>query len=63
MHYIDVEQSKIPLDAPVLAIIKEAFAKYGVNKTDFDLQFDSQTGEWDWRGEARGGVRVEYQAG
>ncbi|OCT52552.1 hypothetical protein CLCR_10845 [Cladophialophora carrionii] len=43
MHYIDVEQSRIPLDAPVLAIIKEAFAKHGVNRTDFDQQFASQT--------------------
>ena len=43
MHYCDVDQSSIPLDAPVLAIIKETFAKYGVNRTDFDQQFASQT--------------------
>ncbi|EXJ60579.1 hypothetical protein A1O7_04732 [Cladophialophora yegresii CBS 114405] len=43
MHYIDVEQSRIPLDAPVLAIIKESFAKDSVNRTDFDQQFASQT--------------------
>jgi hypothetical protein len=44
MHYIDVDQSQIPLSAPVLAIIKEIFAKHGVNRTDFDHQFASQTG-------------------
>jgi hypothetical protein len=43
MHYIDVEQSSIPLKAPVLAIIKETFAKHGVNRVDFDHQFAAQT--------------------
>ncbi|KAJ9617158.1 hypothetical protein H2200_000879 [Cladophialophora chaetospira] len=43
MHYIDVEQSRIPLDAPVLAIIREVFAKHGVNRADFDQQFAAQT--------------------
>jgi hypothetical protein len=43
MHYMDVEQSQIPLDAPVLAIVKETFAKHGVNKTQFDQDFAHQT--------------------
>jgi hypothetical protein len=43
MHYIDVEQSRIPLDAPVLAIVREVFAKHSVNRTDFDQQFASKT--------------------
>ena len=43
MHYIEVDRSRIPLDAPVLAIIKETFAKHGVNRADFDNQFASQT--------------------
>ncbi|OAG42674.1 hypothetical protein AYO21_02957 [Fonsecaea monophora] len=43
MHYIDVDQSRIPLDAPVLAIIRERFAKHGVVKTQFDQEFASQT--------------------
>ncbi|KIW90650.1 uncharacterized protein Z519_08433 [Cladophialophora bantiana CBS 173.52] len=43
MHYIDVDQSRIPLDAPVVAIIKETFAKHGVVRTQFDQEFASQT--------------------
>ncbi|OAP61573.1 hypothetical protein AYL99_03776 [Fonsecaea erecta] len=43
MHYIDVDQSRIPLDAPVLAIIRETFAKHGVIRTQFDQEFASQT--------------------
>ncbi|EXJ76657.1 uncharacterized protein A1O5_01165 [Cladophialophora psammophila CBS 110553] len=43
MHYIDADQSRIPLDAPVLAIIKETFAKHGVVRTQFDQEFASQT--------------------
>lgn len=43
MHYMDVDQTKIPLDAPVLAIIREQFAKHGVNRTVFDQEFAAQT--------------------
>ena len=43
MHYIDVEQSRIPLDAPVLSIIREEFAQTGVNRTLSDQEFASQT--------------------
>lgn len=43
MFYIDVDQSKIPLDAPVLAIIREQFAKDGVNRVLFDQEFATQT--------------------
>ena len=43
MHSMDVAQSRIPLDAPVLAIIKDSFAKHGVNRTQFDQEFATQT--------------------
>ena len=43
MHYMDVEQSRIPLDAPVLSIVRTTFAKHGVNRTQYDQEFESQT--------------------
>lgn len=43
MHYIDIEQKNIPLDSPALGIVKETFAKNGVNRADFDQQFAAQT--------------------
>lgn len=43
MHYIDVDQSRIPIKAPTLAIIRETFEKHGVNRTVFDNEFEAQT--------------------
>ena len=42
MHYMDVEQSKIPINAPVLAIIK-AILPAGTSKLAFDQEFASRT--------------------
>ena len=42
MHYMDVEQSKIPINAPVLAIIKATLPK-GTSKVAFDQEFASRT--------------------
>ncbi len=42
MHYMDVDASSIPLDAPILAIVRVGFAKHGVDRTDFDVQAGSR---------------------
>ena len=45
MHYMDVDPSSIPADAPVLAIVRVGFAKNGVDRADFDSQAGSQTAD------------------
>lgn len=42
MHHMDVEQSKIPLDAPVVVIVKAVLPK-NTSKTAFGQDFASKT--------------------
>ncbi|KIX09765.1 uncharacterized protein Z518_00846 [Rhinocladiella mackenziei CBS 650.93] len=42
MHYMDIEQSRIPINAPVLAMIKETLPS-DIQKTAFDHEFVTRT--------------------
>ena len=42
MHYMDIDQKKIPVDSPVLALIKETLPKH-INRASFDQDFAQAT--------------------